>query len=98
MELIPAQLAQYGRDGFLTSPDLFTPAEIAALRFPWHGNRLDLAQAPQHLPAEKPNAAFRLGMRHEAAAADHGEATEAVGLTEIHDLPMDAVRVAGRSP
>ena len=32
MERTPAQLAQYGRDGFLIFPDLFTPAEIAVLR------------------------------------------------------------------
>ena len=32
MELTPAQLAQYERDGFLIFPDLFGPAEIAVLR------------------------------------------------------------------
>jgi ectoine hydroxylase len=32
MELTPAQLAQYERDGFLIFPDLFTSAEIAVLR------------------------------------------------------------------
>jgi hypothetical protein len=73
MELIPARLTQYERDGFPAFPDLFTPAE-------------------------EPNAVFRLGMHREAAAAGHGEATEAVGLVEIHDPPMDAVRVAGGSP
>ncbi len=32
MELTPAQMAQYERDGFLIFPDLFTPAEVAVLR------------------------------------------------------------------
>jgi ectoine hydroxylase len=32
MQLTPAQLAQFERDGFLIFPDLFGPAEIAVLR------------------------------------------------------------------
>lgn len=32
MELTPAQMAQFGRDGFLTFPDLFSQAEVAVLR------------------------------------------------------------------
>jgi hypothetical protein len=32
MELTPAKLVQYERDGFLIFPDLFTSAEIAVLR------------------------------------------------------------------
>ena len=32
MELTPAQIAQFERDGFLIFPDLFSQAEVAVLR------------------------------------------------------------------
>src|SRR5258708_5371286 len=32
MELTPAQLAQFERNGFVILPDLFSPAEVAVLR------------------------------------------------------------------
>jgi len=45
MELTPAQLAQFDRDGFLIFPDLFNSAEVAALR--QEVSRLSKVDAPE---------------------------------------------------
>src|SRR5215831_17874317 len=59
-------------------------------------HRLDLPQAREHLVGEESDALLGFRVGHVAGAPDQRQVTEAADLVvELHDLPVDAVGVAG---
>src|SRR5262245_52892843 len=59
-------------------------------------HRLDLPQAREHLAGKESDALFGFRVGHVAGAPDQRQVTEAADLVvELHDLPVDAVGVAG---
>src|SRR5262245_21034738 len=71
------------------------PSYIARSPRSVDGDGLDLAQAREHFLRKEPDTLFRLGVRHEARAADQTQVAEAADLVvEVHHLLVDGIGIA----
>src|SRR5215813_13200730 len=71
------------------------PSYIARSPRSVDGDGFDLTQARQHFLREKPDALLRLGVGHEARAADQAQMAESPNLVvEVHHLFVDGIGIA----